>query len=195
MMIARISTRRPASRAFGVSIAALLALAVPAAAQQVTPAQNVSGYLAVYQAFPNTPLTGTTSETNIAAIRIPAGSMGPFGVVRVSALFSCTNNANNKTVTFRFTQASGAVAGGFIAAPVVTTVTAISLQTTIRAAGVTNSQQVYPSINAPFGSVSTANDVIAVDTTADSFVNINGTLAVGTDTLTLLGYTVEVMHP
>jgi hypothetical protein len=60
--------------------------------------------------------------------------------------------------------------------------------------GATNAQAIYPAINAPFGSTAIAVNTTAVDTTADAFVNINGTLALGTETLTLLGYTVEILR-
>lgn len=47
-------------------------------------------------------LTGTLAQTDLATITIPAGAMGPNGQVRVSALFSCTNNANNKNAYIIF---------------------------------------------------------------------------------------------
>lgn len=168
-----------------------------AAAQTVIPGQNVTGSYAIYQDYPATPLTGTTSETNLAAIRVPANSLGPKGLVRVNILFSYTNNANTKTLTLRWTAGSAATSGGLIGANPVTASADGNLLFIIRNAGATNAQIATVGGNGatPYGVLAAALVTNTVDTTADSFLNINGTLGVGTDTITLLGYSVEILRP
>ena len=47
------------------------------------------------------PLTGTTNATVLASLTIAAGAMGINSALRVSAMYSMTNNANNKTLAIR----------------------------------------------------------------------------------------------
>jgi hypothetical protein len=165
-----------------------------ASAQMVSQGQNGSGYYAIYQGYPNTALTGTTSETIQASIRIPANTLGATGAIRVTANWTMTNNANAKNLFIRL-GASGNTSTGsmWISAP--TTSAGYQTIIMIRAAGAANAQSSFPAGAGGVGGSSGALSTAAVDTTADSFVNINGQLAVGTDTLTLVGYSVEVMHP
>ena len=60
--------------------------------------------------FPHTnaPLThtGDTLKTKMASFTIPGGSMGKNGVLRFTALYEWTNNANTKTFSTNFGQAN-----------------------------------------------------------------------------------------
>lgn len=131
-------------------------------------------------------VTGTTTETTLATITIPGGMMGANGKLRVSALFSMTNNANNKTPRIRL-GGSETLAAPFASA------SAISLARTIANRGATNSQLSEPGTSTGFGTAGSAVVTTAVDTSVDQSLTITGQLAVGTDTLTLEGYTVEVL--
>jgi hypothetical protein len=132
-------------------------------------------------------LTGSLSETSLGQLRIPAGTMGPNGVIQLSALFSCTSNANIKSMLVRFTGTSGSVSGGVIGQ----TMTATTTQSNqfiwlIRNNNVQNSQIIHPSGSGLTTGVVANPNVASVDTTVDAYCNINGFIAVGTDTLTLL---------
>lgn len=143
----------------------------------------------------NNALTGTTSETNQAAIRIPGNTLGPNGSVRLNLLWTCTSSANSKTVTLRWTTTAGSVTGGGpVGTSSQTTVGSMNGVLSIRNAGAANSQVGFASVLAPYGT--NAGNAITnnVDTTLDTFINVNGTLASAGDTLTLLGYTIEVFH-
>lgn len=144
-------------------------------------------------------VTGSVSETNLGVLRIPAGSMGPNGAFELKALFSNTSNSNNKTIITRFTATSGTVGGGtgniVGANTVVTTTVGTQLMAIIRNNNATNSQIGGGSgLTVPFFNSATANITYSLDTTADTFINLNGTLAVGTDTLTLVHAYVTIFH-
>ena len=163
---------------------AALMLAMPATAQVgVAPP---SGFI-VAATQGQTSVTGTTTGANLAALRIPAGSMGRNGHIEVKCLWTYSNSANVKTTSVQFSQTSGS-GGSFIAGNLaVTTTASAQTLTIIRNNNATNSQTAFaPNPSTPFGSTASASLTAAIDTTADSFVNINGQLAVSTDTLTLV---------
>ena len=140
-------------------------------------------------------VTGTTSETNLASLRIPANSMGRNGVIEVRGLWSFTNSSNNKVINVRF-GASPGVAGALVSpnTAVSTTATAQSF-VAVRNNNATNAQVAFGANQlTPFGSIAGANLPNVIDTTADSFININGTLALATETLTLQRATAVVFY-
>src|SRR5215472_7999559 len=140
-------------------------------------------------------VTGTTAETNLASLRIPANSMGRNGVIEVRCLWSYTNSSNNKVINVRF-GASPGVAGALVSpnTAVTTTATAQSF-VAVRNNNATNAQVAFGANQlTPFGSIAGANLPNVIDTTADSFININGTLALGTETLTLQRATAVVFY-
>ena len=180
---------------FLIAALAVCALAQLATAQVMQPGASGPGYYAIYQGYPNNALTGTTLETNQAAIRIPANTLGTSGTLRITAQWTFTNSANNKTFRIRLSATSADTsAGALLGNSVQTTNSSAQGMLIVRNAGATNSQVAYQSFLAPFGVSTNANTTGAIDTTADCFVNINGVLALGTETMTLLGYTVETIR-
>jgi len=142
-------------------------------------------------------VTGTTTETNLAVLRIPGGTMGANGIIELKTLWQFTNNSNNKTLIARFTSTSGSTAGGNMGSPVVVTTTAASQQFhAIRNNNAANAQVMWAATGTtPFGTAASTPLTLTVDTTADSFINLNGQLAAGTDTVTLLhAYAVVFPH-
>jgi hypothetical protein len=132
-------------------------------------------------------LTGIVAETNMLALRIPANSMGRNGVVEVKGLFSHTNSAGAKTLQLRWNATSGATSGNPVGGAISVTTTADSQgMWMIRSNNATNAQQAYAGApTAPFGTVAAAVFAFSIDTTADSYLNFNGTVAAAGDTLTL----------
>lgn len=133
-------------------------------------------------------LTGTTSLTNIAVVPV-TGPLGKNGGVLLSCLWTYTNSANNKTLAVIWSNTSGATAGFQLGTNIVAT-TSATLQTLHigRNQGATNVQKVFPATpSTPFGTSATAPTAGAVDTTLPSFLNINGTLALGTETINVEG--------
>ena len=141
-------------------------------------------------------LTGTTTETNLAALRIPGGSIGPNGAVEVKALWNYTNSANTKTIVTRFNPTAGSVNGGITGGtlPVTTTANAQTLLI-MRNNNATNAQVFFGGTGAgPFGAAAAPNATLTLDTTADSYVNINAILANASETITLIHAYLVVLH-
>lgn len=132
-------------------------------------------------------VTGTLVETTLATVTIPANAMKANGLLRVTTYFSCTNSANAKIARVR-------LGGNIFSALSVTTSSAIQTLTLIRNKNATNSQESYGESSAGgLGITTTAPRTAAVDTTAASSITITATLADAGETITLLGYTVEVL--
>lgn len=131
------------------------------------------------------PLTGTTANTTLATIIVPGGILGPTGSLRITALFSATNNANQKTPRVQFGGVSFYSAG-------LANWSSIGVQALLF--NRTEQSQIATPINV--GSVWSASanalTTMGIDTKQDQALAIQGQLAVGTDTMTLESYLVEV---
>lgn len=132
--------------------------------------------------------TGDTVETILATIPIPAGAMGANGALRINLLVSYTNSANNKIIRGRL----GGIGGtAFISSTLTTTALAKFTKeianTNSAAAQVSeNAGQFGPGTTSSGVGTGTVNTAIAQD-----FV-FTAQLALGTETLTLIRYMVEI---
>jgi hypothetical protein len=71
-----------------------------------------AGYVLASSAAASATLTGTTNETAMATVTIPAAAMGANGRLVVTAFFSgMTSSANTKTPRFRFNGIAGTAHG------------------------------------------------------------------------------------
>lgn len=135
--------------------------------------------------------TGSTAEVVFATVNIPAGALGPNGMIRVWALFSYTNNANVKTMRFRL---GGALGTAFVETQNTTTASQ-PFQRIIQNRGSQASQvsgaastgnSFAASASLPMtGTINTAN--------AQDFV-ISGQLANAGDEIALESYLVEIHY-
>lgn len=145
------------------------------------------------------PLTccgGATTETNIANIRIPGGSMGPTGAIELKCLWTYPNSANNKTLTVRFNPTSGTTAGGVLHGTFSVTTSALTQTVIIIRNTAVNSQVFWPLTPVtPFGNNPGGIGTLALDTTADTYLNINAITASGAETITLNHCIALVMRP
>lgn len=134
-------------------------------------------------------VTGTLIETTLATIQIPSGAVGPNGMIRLTPLSSWTNSANSKTIN---TYLGGVQFG----ARIQTTSAGEQFCTLIRCR---NSQASQVSLGKTAGSAfqSTGSTATtgAVDMTQAQTLTITGTLANTGETITLEGYTVEILNP
>jgi hypothetical protein len=132
-----------------------------------------------------------TSENTLATITIPGGSLGANGMLRITTMWSYTNNANAKTPRIRFGGTSGTQYLSFAA----TTSASTQTQQIIRNVNATNSQKGWIS-GSPICFTSSASSPVtsAVDTTASQDIVITGQKAVSGDTLTLESYLVEALY-
>ncbi len=136
--------------------------------------------------------TGNTSETTLATITIPAGAMGPNGLVRVEATYSFTSNANNKTAIFRF----GGTGGTQYLATIGTTQGHARFSRTISNRNSASSQVGASHNNAGGWGVGGGGAVLtsAINTSAAVDLLIRGQLANAADTITLESYAVELLY-
>jgi len=137
------------------------------------------------------PLTGSTSETALATIAIPARAMGANGVLRVTQLVSTVNNANAKTVRIRLGGISGAE---FFAASIASTIT-MRNQIQIQNRNSQSSQVAHAisTLNC-FQATAAVPCTQAVDTSVALNLVITGQLGNAADTITLESYTVEILY-
>lgn len=136
-------------------------------------------------------VSATTDEETLATITVPANAMGPNGTLRIWTTWTHTNSANNKTLSVRFSGASGTQ----YLALVVTAHAGSQVVTTISNRNATNSQVGYAASAATsFGStIASTPATSAVDTTVATTIVISGQKASSGETLTLEWYLVELM--
>lgn len=129
-----------------------------------------------------TALTGTTALTTLASILLPAGLLGVNGSLRISAAASITNNANTKTLQF----ALGGTA--FLSA---TATASAELQQSVLIGNRGSLASQVGRQYGPSGGASVATGT--VNTAIDQIITISGQLGVGTDSMTLDSYLIEVL--
>lgn len=132
------------------------------------------------------PGTGSTGVLSLALVTVPGGLMGKNGRLRITSLWSMTNNANSKSI---FVSLDGTA---FYAVGV-SSIRSLQLLTTIANRGAQNSQVGAPSDLVGPGSNGTAPTTAAIDTSVDQQVKLEIILANGADTVTLESYSVEVL--
>lgn len=139
------------------------------------------------------PLTGTTAETALASIPIPAGAMGPSGILRVTTLWSYPSSANVKSLRYRL--GANDLTGAQLMSVTGTTTFGTMLQRTIFNRASQASQITQALANAAsFGTFAAAPVATTVDTSIEQSLVISGQLASAGETLTLEGYVVEVLY-
>lgn len=132
-------------------------------------------------------ITGTLVETTLASVTIRGGSMGPNGSLRISHLWSYTNSANTKNLRIKF--------GGttyFLTQPNVTaTATGVTFVRNRTAASQVGMGATIGGSGA--GTVAGAAVTSALDTSADQVITFTAELTNTGETITLEGYTVEII--
>jgi hypothetical protein len=174
-------------------IAGLLFCALPALAQQISGGTPPVLVLATTGTL--TCCAGATTETFVTSLRIPGGSMGPNGVIRLECLWTHPNSANSKTFLYRFGATSGLLGTLISGAPVATTSATTQTLNILRNSNATNVQTAYPGAGStPFGFAGAALVAMAIDTSADTFINIDATTASAGETVTLQHCVAMVMR-
>ena len=138
------------------------------------------------------PLTGVTVETQMAAVTIPAGLLGKNGSIRVRAYWTFTGSTNLKTFKVRYSTSAG---------------TAFLNNATATAANISFMGEVIisnrndPAQQVAFATALTGNDGFANNSTLTATVNtanatqiyLSGTLANSSETATLEYYEVTLL--
>lgn len=137
------------------------------------------------------PVTGTTSETTLATITVPANALGPNGRVIVTAFFSMTNSANTKTLRMRW----GGISGSVMTSSGLTTSATWRTEGEVANRNATNSQVTGPNNAASvYNQTPTAITTASIDTTASVDIVITGTLTNTGETITLEYYRAIVIY-
>jgi hypothetical protein len=132
-------------------------------------------------------VTGTTNETALATVTIPAGAMGLNGGLWIYSTWSYPNSANNKTPRIRF----GGAAGTQYHALAQSTTVSYQGFVRIRNRNSASSQIGGSSIFTSIGQTSTvAPPTSALDTSVAQDIVFSGQLGLSTETLTLESYEV-----
>ena len=131
------------------------------------------------------PTINNTSEQFLATVTIPAGRLGPNGLVRVITFWTLTNNANVKTPRIRL----GGQAGTILWSPAMASFATFKGHAVFINRGAQNSQVAG---DAAFGGTAGAVATAAIDTAAAQDLVISAQKATGTDTMTLEAYMVEL---
>lgn len=131
-------------------------------------------------------LTGTTAETTLATITIPAGIMGLNGRLRISWAASHTNSANNKIYKHKL---SGTQLGGQI------TRTASDVENRVEVLANRNSQssQFWATSWSTTSGTAASQATTTIDTSVETTYQLTAQLANAGETITLQSYMVELI--
>lgn len=134
-------------------------------------------------------LTGSTNETALATVTVPAGLMGVDGALHVYTTWATTNSANNKTLRVRF----GGAAGNAYMANVLTTSASFNDMRRIRNRNSAASQVGTGSASASaYAAAGGAVTTSAVDTASAVDLVLSGQLATAAESISLENYEVWI---
>ena len=134
--------------------------------------------------------TGNTNETALATVTIPAGAMGPNGRLRIRAVFSHTNGADDKIGRLRL----GGISGTIHWNRTFTTTALNRLDWEIANRNAQNSQVGWQAGSSSFETSAGALTTSAIDTSAATTLVFSTQLENGVDTASLESYTVEIFY-
>jgi len=130
----------------------------------------------------NSSFTGSTTETTLINVTLPAGDIGNNGQIVVTANWACNNSAGAKVGTVYL----GGTAVG--SASSYTTSTGGSLMNSIRNRGILNAQ----SSQLIGGAATGASVYTSIDTATDKAITITGDTATATDHIILEGFNITL---
>lgn len=130
--------------------------------------------------------TGDLNKTTLASVIVPANAMGKNGSIRVTTVWSMTNNANAKNV---ITQWGGTDIATLACASMAT----YREQRQITNRNALNSQVAFVSAFGGWANSAVAISTQAKDTSQDQTLGIAVQLTNATDTITLESYLVELI--
>ena len=136
--------------------------------------------------------TGNTTETVLATIPLAAAAMGPNGALKITSVWSYTQTVNSKTMRARL----GGLAGTAFQALVVTTaIRNTRMQCQIHNRNANNAQASH-SPTLPGGWSTDASAIVTgtIDTSIAQNLVITAQLGLGSETLTLESYLVELLY-
>lgn len=151
--------------------------------------KDIEGWRVIAKSGVKVDRTGDTNEAIMGTIAIPAGAMGPNGALRITTTWSCTNSANNKTPRIRL----GGISGSQILAATFTTQGA-HIQRLLQNRGSAASQISSFGASSANSFTNASPATFTVDTSIAQDLVITGQLALGSETLSLESYLVELAY-
>lgn len=155
----------------------------------------VNGSCVLSQSAVPVSCSASTAEEVLQQVPIFGSLLGLNGALRLTTLFTISNNANTKTIRARF--GTTALGGSAWLANQSTTVASLNyLPQVLRNRNAVNSQITYvPANGGNTTSSGNANGTFTEDSSVDNILAITGQKAVAGDVLTLEGYTLELLRP
>lgn len=157
---------------------------------------EVDGHFRVFTSVaPETDHTGTTAETVLATVTIPGGYLGANGVIRITSVWSATDNANTKTARIKFGASGEGTSGVEFYTLDMATKATLRQQTQIMNNGSASAQIAGPKALSESG-FGLSDGLIVTDTTdtaSDVDVIFTAQLANSADTISLEAYTIEIL--
>ncbi|NIE67475.1 hypothetical protein [Burkholderia sp. Ax-1719] len=152
--------------------------------------QNILAPYVLAQSAVRQSVTGTLTETTLATVTIPANAVGPNGGIRITSLWSFTNDSNTKTQRIYL----GGTGGALFQNTANGTAAVLQQFTMIRNRGASNSQVGFVStFDGGFASNANALVTSAIDMTQAQTLVFTGLLTNTGDTVALEAYTVEIV--
>lgn len=130
-------------------------------------------------------LTGTTSETTLFTLTLPAGVIGSKGKVKLYPLFTATNNGNIKNIRIKLNSLNA-----YLLQP--TGFTQMSAIVIIRNFNSESSQKIASGMTAGLGLATASMTTMSIDTSLETTITVTGQLSNSSDTLTLESLFVEL---
>lgn len=135
--------------------------------------------------------TGDTNETTLATISVPAGAMGPNGILRITAIFGATGSAGTKTARVKLSSTT------FSQLAMSSAQSGQKVQVEIHNRNSSSSQISHNSGGAQAGSwglSTSAPTTGSIATSSAQDITLTGQLANGADSIAIEAYTVEVLY-
>lgn len=153
---------------------------------------NGAGFSLVSKSGVASSVTGTVTETILAQIAIPP-TLGANGQIRVRTYWTVTNSGNNKTLRVRL--GTTGITSTQISSLIATTIASAMGMIDIQNANATNAQNIFTEIaRGTDGLVTTVMSTSTADMTVAENIYITGQLANVGETITLIGYSVELAN-
>jgi hypothetical protein len=152
----------------------------------------VNGEVVLASSGVSSSVTGTTSETSLAAYTVPAGLMSRIGQFDLVVLTSNTNNANLKTFKIRLADV-GVINGVSYYIAGVTSVNHMQLWCSIRANNSLNAQKGFGATGGTIAGIGTINAGLITGTrnmNQACDITLTGQLANSSDTASLRAWTI-----
>jgi hypothetical protein len=132
--------------------------------------------------------TGNINETTLASVALPAGAVGPNGILRIFSLWSFTNNANSKTPRVKIGSANN------LFNAVQTSVACLQLMSVIRNRN-DQAVQVGQARNlAAAGGSTQAIASFTIDMSSSQTIDFTGQLTNVADVIALEAYSIELLY-